>query len=415
MLRLLLLLASILPLCAQTSGKAHIPLPADLSGIHNGSEYRILVPANWNGTLLVYAHAGLTTALEVVPQTYPQASPALEEQLQSAGYALAASFYPDSEKEAPRQTRALTNFFNGQVGKPLRTIVWGASTGGTVALQMAEDHPAPYDGAIAVAPVGAGGARDADSSLRYGLAYAAVFGWPDEWWGTIEDLRDDLWGNEATLIMPVFQWASNENYAQWEFVRLVMQLPYGAWWDYDESIGLWGYAIDGWKATAYRSYLEKVCGGRVAQNIGDVYTLTDEEKQYLAGLGLDADQLLAWMNTKTYIAARRSARNIAELQYGTPSGKLRRPVITMHGMYDPIVPVSHEAAYRVLVDAANSADLLVQTYVNQPGHIAFSAEQYLATLRAMESWLDTGVRPDASFFPESLHFDHSFVPPPWPY
>ena len=39
----------------------------------------------------------------------------------------------------------------------------------------------------------------------------------------------------------------------------------------------------------------------------------------------------------------------------------------------------------------------------------------VAALAAMEHWLNTGVRPDASFFPETLGFDGSFVPPPWPY
>jgi hypothetical protein len=41
--------------------------------------------------------------------------------------------------------------------------------------------------------------------------------------------------------------------------------------------------------------------------------------------------------------------------------------------------------------------------------------QLLATLEAMERWLNTGVRPDASFFPEDKGFDPKFVPPPWPY
>ena len=34
----------------------HVPLPADLQGELNGVPYRIRVPENWNGTLLVYAY-----------------------------------------------------------------------------------------------------------------------------------------------------------------------------------------------------------------------------------------------------------------------------------------------------------------------------------------------------------------------
>ncbi len=186
-------------------GVAHIALPADLHGTLNGVEYEILVPANWNGTLLVHAHGSAANWLQVAPPTYPPSSPSLQESLLSLGYALAGSSYKDGDNAVLR-TLVLTNFFNGSVGKPLRTIIWGGSWGGTVALKLAETYPGIYDGAIAVAPVAAGYVNDADFELRYDLAYAAVFGWPSDWWGPIQDLRDDLLGNEESLIMPVFAW-----------------------------------------------------------------------------------------------------------------------------------------------------------------------------------------------------------------
>jgi pimeloyl-ACP methyl ester carboxylesterase len=359
----------------------------------------------------------MTTEVEIVPQTFPPASPTLEEQLLSRRYALAGIYYQNdgnSEKYALDLTLAITKFFRKAVGTPGRTIVWGASTGGTVALQMAELHPALYDGAIAVAPVGAGRARDADFMLQYDLAYAAAFGWPTDWWGPVEDVRDDLWGQEATLIMPVFQWAEDANYGQWEFVRLLMRLPSRTWWDYDESVGVPGYAVEGWKGTVYRSLLEQLCGGPVAQNLGMVYTLTNDEKAYLTNLGVNADDLLAWMNARRNMVPTPQARACVARD-GTPTGYLRRPALTMHGMYDPVLTVSQEAVYRDLVRAAHRSHLLLQTYVDVIGHISFSAEQYLAELNAMEFWLNTGIRPQKRFFPESLGFDNKSVPPPWPY
>jgi hypothetical protein len=89
-------------------------------------------------------------------------------------------------------------------------------------------------------------------------------------------------------------------------------------------------------------------------------------------------------------------------------------MITMHGISDALLPVSHHALYRALVEARGYGDNLVQAYVNT-GHAAFSAEQFLAVLAAMEHWLDTGMRPDSSFFPEPVGFDNAFVPPAWPY
>ena len=116
--------------------------------------------------------------MQVAPPTYPVSSPSLDERLLSSGYALAGSFYKDGD-DAVLRTLMLTTFFNGAVGKPQRTIIWGGSWGGTVALKLAETYPGIYDGAIATAPVAAGFVNNADFEMRYDLAYAAVFGWRD--------------------------------------------------------------------------------------------------------------------------------------------------------------------------------------------------------------------------------------------
>ncbi len=395
--------------CPRRPGIAHIPLPADLSGKLDGTEYRIRVPLDWNGTLLVWAHGSATTAVQISPDALPAISPTLEEHLLSQGYALAGSWYDDSLIEGPKRTLALTQYFNGAVGKPRRTIVWGMSLGGSVTLSLIENHPEVYDGAISVAGVAGGWLNYIDSTLRFDLAYAAAFGWPTDWWGPLDNLRDDLYGNEATLIMPVYQWAWAGNYGQWEFIRLVMKESPKAWWEPDFQ----GYALLGWGSTAIRSHLEQQYGGPVAQNIGAYYTLTDEEKSYLSTLGVKADQLLGWMNTQTNIAARRSARYHLG-KYGTPSGNLHRPTVMMMGVHDPLVIPSNGAVYRELAEARSHDNKLVQAYVNT-WHGPYSAEQYLAALAALEHWLENGTPPDASFFPQSMGFDNSFVPSPWPY
>src|SRR5688572_25235544 len=73
------------------------PGPLDVSGELNGAPYRIVVPANWNGKLLVHAHGyrdKADHAGEVDDRSAP-ASPnaALEAPLLAQGYALAGSAY----------------------------------------------------------------------------------------------------------------------------------------------------------------------------------------------------------------------------------------------------------------------------------------------------------------------------------
>ncbi len=410
---------------ADGKGVAHVPLPADLSGTLNGVDYIIRVPANWNGTLVMFAHGAGPAALVgppvavAAPAGWPSVTPSLEDQLLARGYALAGSGYGyDSVKEAVQRTLALTNFFKGMVGNPKRTIIWGATVlGGTVSLKLIEDHPGIYDGAIAFAPEAAGIPEDADMGLSFSLAYASAFPWHEDLWGPVENLRDDL--DFFVDVLPTFlaeAWPGPTTFGRWEFIRLVMQLPHQAFYGigYPPNVPFFGMLM--WKATERRAVIEAENGGPVAENVDLHYTLSAADKQYLASLGVNAEQLLAYMNAHTNITADRAARLHAG-QWGGFSGRLLRPVLTVHSEFDCMNFVSQESYYAKLVDEAGYSDQLVQTYVNNLGVVlaTFRADQYLSVLAAMESWLDTGVRPDASLLPASQGFDLTVVPPPWPF
>jgi len=401
---------------ADGKGVAHIPLPVDLTGALNGVEYIIRVPANWNGTLLVFAHPnqprGPVTA-ECAPVAWPPVTPSLEEQLLGLGYALAGSGFRNSDKDGIQHTLSLTNFFKGRIGNPDRIIVWGNSLGGKVALKLIEEHPGIYDGAIANAAPAAATPENLDSALAFGLAYAAAFGWHDDLWGPVEDLRDDVdfWADVLPLIQTE-AWPGPATYGRWEFIRLVLHQPAEAFWGTNPVNNTKFFAVNMWKATQNRAAAEAEYGGPVASNIGIQYTLSAQEELDLDSLGVNADELLAYMNARTNITADIAARNHAE-HWGGFTGRLRRPVLTMHNIFDGQNFVSSESYYAALVQGAGCSDQLVQAYVNGIGHGSFSADQYLSVLGAMNSWLDTGVRPDEALLPEIKGFNLGFVPPPW--
>src|SRR5271167_4143800 len=94
----------------------------------DGATYLIQVPANWNGTLVLYSHG------YVIPGS---ANPALDvgDPLTGAwmltnGYALAGSSYATTgwaiQQAIPDQLSTL-NAFDRRVGTPVRTIAWGHS------------------------------------------------------------------------------------------------------------------------------------------------------------------------------------------------------------------------------------------------------------------------------------------------
>jgi pimeloyl-ACP methyl ester carboxylesterase len=418
-----LILALLAPAVA-TAQVSAVPLPADVQGELDGVAYRIRVPANWNGTLIVYAHGYGEAALPLALAPLP----ADVDALLAKGFALAASRYGDAVSVPPQMVAgyqvkqgmqnsvALTGAFNTMVGRPLRTILWGKSLGGLIALGLIEKFPGLYDGAVALCAAGAGTPRRFDHFLDITLAYKAAFGWRDDW-GTPGDLRDDL--NYMTDVLPYVPSTGGANFGRWEFIRVVSGLPNDSY--YINPVGLPERGQNLYFAFAVRAELERRAGGPVAENIGREYTLSDEDKAYLAGLGVDADALLAEMNAMTDITADRNARNYAA-RYIDPSGDIRRPVLTVHTTGDALAPVNHESAYRQTVEQRGNANWLMQqftagyrtpsnTAVN--GHCTFTSAQNQAGIDAMVSWLDTATRPDP-FFPASLGFLQGYVPPTWP-
>lgn len=166
------------------AGDVRVALPLDLVEVLDGAKFKIRVPANWNGTLLVYLQGTKVTPSPeplVVPPVLPGSSPGLEETMLARGYALAASDFGSVDmqtKEAAQDSLELTAYFKGRVGEPKRVLLWGTSNGALVSLKMIEDYPRTYDGAVATCPPAAGLARGMDRHLDFSVAYAAAFGWP---------------------------------------------------------------------------------------------------------------------------------------------------------------------------------------------------------------------------------------------
>ena len=400
-----------------TGPKQDPPTVTDLTGTLGGIAYKIRVPSNWevsNRALLVFAHPHQIGG--PAPWPAPQV-PGFEKTLLDMGYALAGSAFGDSSKEGVQRMHQLTTFFRDAVGNPGRTIVWGNSFGGGIALKLIEKYPGIYDGAIANCAPSAGQLENMDSALAFGLAFDAAFtvsgkgGWLEDW-GPIGDVRDDI---VVSDVLPYLRTLSiPENQAEWEFVRLVMHVRPEAFWTVDPGTKFPFFQLQMWKATVLRSAAEREAGGPIAENVGAHYTV-DADDAALAALGLTrewVDERLAYMNDRANIAADRPARMHLE-QWGAPTGDLRRPVLTMHHQFDGLAYVTNESYYGGLVEAAGAEFLLMQTYVKgAPGHCNFAPVQYIDTLNAMNAWLDTGERPDASFFP-AARFDLTFTPGPW--
>jgi hypothetical protein len=119
------------------------------------------------------------------------------------------------------------------------------------------------------------------------------------------------------------------------------------------------------------------------------------------------------MNAGRNVTAPPFARNYAE-HWADYSGKLKKPLLALHTQTDALVPTSHESAYAATVAAAGRSGLLAQTFTSGNGHCAFSGEQLLTSLGALDAWVATGTKPTAASFPAALGFLPGFAAPAWP-
>jgi hypothetical protein len=239
-----------------------------------------------------------------------------------------------------------------------------------------------------------------------------AFGEPASW-GTPGDTRDDLDFESEVLPVLLGHVFNPLDFGKLEFIRLVAGTP-GRGLTPPVPPGLFpGWVFDDFFfATKAVPELERRAGGPVMPNLTHSYSLTPAEQAYLASLGVDAAPLLAAMNGRRNISAPASSRNYVE-HYAEFSGKIKKPVITLHTEIDGLVPVSHESAYRETVEGAGRSDLLFQVHTAAVGHCAFNATQYVATVNALDRWVDSGARPTPADFPASLGVEQSFVPPLW--
>ncbi len=394
----------------------------DMSGEINGAPYRVVVPANWNGTLLVYAHGYRDRAdhpgevdnrnADVAP------SPALEPVLLAQGYALAGTAYRNNGwavEEGIQDMKNLVVFFRNHVAQPDRTIIWAVSMGTVIGFKSIELFGGTfYDGALCACAVGAGTSRSFDTSGDLMLAYDTVFGSLPAW-GTVGDVRDDL-DFETEVFPKIFAEVNNPtNFPAYEFIRLVVGTPGRGIMPPPPPAFYPGWIFtDMFFATEARAELERRAHGPIVQNLNRNYSLTPAETGYLMALGVPPAVISNWlvaMNAQRNISAPHFSRSYVE-QFANYSGRIGQPVLTLHTIIDPLVTVSQERAYLDTVTATGHQSRLFQTYTDGNGHCNFTGPQLITAVNAINNWVITGVRPTQANFPAAIGFLQNFTPPP---
>jgi len=126
--------------------------PVVETGTLDGAAYRIDIPANWNGELVVNAHGYEVAGSPERPMEVPDGM----QPLLDRGFAVASSGYSGQGwaiAEAVADTERLRAHFIERHGASARTWLVGWSMGGLVALASAERHPQAWDGVVSMCGV----------------------------------------------------------------------------------------------------------------------------------------------------------------------------------------------------------------------------------------------------------------------
>jgi pimeloyl-ACP methyl ester carboxylesterase len=371
------------------SGGAESTSARNLSGqLPDGALWRIAVPAQWNGTLLLYSH-GYARDVQA-PALAPRG---LEPWLLQHGYALAASSYARpgwAVAEAVPDQLATLDQFGSSIGKPLRTLAWGESMGGLITVALAEHQPARLDGALSACGSVGGSLAMMNMALDGAFAFKTLIG-PDA----------------ATLPQAM---TSPQGRARVALAAALGGLPL---WSLPEAPQPAASDLQGQLKQVARTFAagvflpredqEQRAGGRFSWNTGVNYrALLDRsgrrhwvaEYYRQAGVSLDAD--LETLNAAPRISADPQAVAYMRAHY-VPDGELNVPLFSYHTLGDGLTSPILEGAYAHRVKRAGREANIRVAWVAAAGHCTFSPAEHLIALSALESRLQSGhwrVEPD---------------------
>lgn len=343
-----------------------------LWGVLNGAGYRIEVPDNWNGSLVLWAHGFRGNGSELTVDNHP-----LRAYLVANGYAWAASSYSKNGYDAlaaAKDTHTLRSLFIDKFGMPSRIYLSGASMGGHVVALAAEKWPTSYSGAT-TACGWLGDAEQFDFYLDFAVAAQTLSG-VGELFPYGADYQTTTVPATKAALGPAFPFVLN---AQGTTLKGLVQLRSGGVRPlFDQGWLFWNGVAGDFLFGAIG-----LLGGAPlpAENVNVTY-------QFDANPALSVDET-AFNATVQRVAASATERR----KYAPLTGNLRIPMLTLHTLGDLFSPFVVEQIYAQRVAANGASDLLVQRATRDYGHCAFTATELVDGFDDLVQWVEGGVKP----------------------
>ncbi len=336
-------------------------------GLLDGAAYRIDIPQHWNHSLVVFYHgyALQPVSFHIAARLVGQQAPFFER-----NYAVIQSAYSSTGwalQQAYPETEALRRYFVKKYGQPNETYVAGGSMGGQLVAVTLEINPKPYMGGLDLC--GSVGPTYVNFNRRFAIRAAFDVYFP----GVMPPLVPVPATFEDTLADrdKVFD-ALRENPAAAATLRNLTGLHTDA--NLAHDIAYWTFVVKD---------LQQRAGGNPFDNRNFVYAGSSP-----SSAGEDFE-----INAKVKRYAANPQARAYMMRHYTPSGRLGRPMLALHTIYDPIVQLSQLELYEDEVQAAGATQNFVQQVVDREGHCDFTQEEIGDAFDEMVRWAKGGPRP----------------------
>lgn len=388
--------ASFTALTGTGSGGDPLPETDRWTGTLQGAGYRIEVPENWNGKLVMYAHGyrGTGDALTV-------SNPSVRRYLVENGYAWAASSYSKNYydvRAGVEDTNALANAFveiaaaNGRtLDAPDKIYITGHSMGGHIAAAAVEaealataNNKVAYDGAVPMCGV-TGDVALFDTFAGMQVAAQAVAGvpaYPLDRWSEISGLvNSTLWTTAPGAGSPIVPTpVAGERY-----VEIVKNLTGGERPLFRLSLQAGGAFPSAYGTFGGSGDINGILNKPGTDTRGITYKIDGDATTSAA---INEDALVVTPDPEANRLRRDGLRWIPVVQ-----GNIDVPVVAIHTIGDLFVPFNMIQLYRQRADAAGKGGNLVTRAVRGISHCDFTVAEQVEAFDAMVEWEENGTKP----------------------
>ncbi|MBM7663013.1 pimeloyl-ACP methyl ester carboxylesterase [Bacillus mesophilus] len=353
-------------------------------GVHNGAGYRIEVPKDWNGELVLWAHGYRGTGLELTVDV-----PTIREHFIKKGFAWAASSYSTNGYDVAqgvKDTHALGSLFNGKIGKPNKTYITGQSMGGHITAVAAEQYGSAYAGALPMCGV-TGDTELFDYFTDFGFVAQALGGIKKENQVFIADVK---YFNETVpkikeklgigKLLP----ASSLTPDGLVLKKVTMNLTGGERPLYDFA---WG---------AYKDFLFEQMPVDPSYIVApkNVVNTTDSVYQFDEDMNTLSKEEENLNESTLRIEAHPSSKQKGLTGIPKVQGTHSMPMISLHNIGDLFVPFHMQQLHVKRAIAQGNEDLLVTRVIRDVKHCGFTAEEQTEAFDDLVLWVEEGVIPD---------------------